>query len=281
MRRSKRNRWAIWVVAATLSMSLVACMASSLDAKVRKDGSVDFVAVGQVTGQEATAGISVDKYQGISIDPSGMESGALHVSVALPADDGTPETDADGTTVADDKDDATENSGNRDSAAQSSDGQQKSGNASDQGTAEPEGEDKTSQTSGRQSEEPAEPEPADGTTGGTGTTTQATEKQASDPKDGVAYEATFSPMDAEAGIVTVPSLDEGYYIVTVTADHATGTLRIRPYDLSEKEILDREGTRAARQTSDFFSRLFGISEEEIEKVEKALSEEEADGTTGA
>lgn len=264
------------IASVAMSLSLVACTESSLQAKVRKDGSIDIIATGQVTQEKLAAqgGIAVDENQGISVDPSAMEEGSMHIRIILPDGEKNPSGVTDAKDETSKEKDATSKSsghgGRSESDADTKEQVDKS--ASDDAT----GSDELS--------DDADYEPAmsdeDGVSGdtkpeGVDSADSDSEDSTESGSDGeingkVVFERTLSSMDAVNGLITVSDLDEGYYLVYVSAEHATGTVKVRSYDLSRKEIRDRDSQRAVDKAKEIIDTLFG---------EEAFNDEALEGLT--
>lgn len=263
MRFAEGTRTATGLAASAIAIvALTGCQAGTLEAKSRADGSIDFIATGEVSGQEVQAALSLDKDQGISIDPAGIESGALHVTVFVPGDD----ADEIGT------DDDTGNTTADDAVGSEDDLANVVADGSDAAAAKGAEDETDTDNAGTAADAKTGTAATDGKSKGSGTTvtgvaTGIITRMAWVPEQeygDVVYEATFAPMDAQGGLVTVTTIPEGDYAIAVSADHATGTLRIRPYDLSEDEIMRRDGAKAGESAGGFFSRLFGFGSDSDE-----------------
>jgi len=251
----------VMVTSVVVAMSLVACQQGTLTSSVKRDGSLEFVAAGQVTQSNVTGGIAVDSYQGLAIDPTGMEAGSMHIQVVDVDGSGTANTDSE------------------DSGTDSADGGVTNDGSGDQGPTEnaphPE-EDKTGEANGTES--PKGDSETDSSKGGKGESSDVkvsgealsgaidTTIEDVTPQDGTTvFSRTFSSMDVlgegEDGIVTVTDIPSGYYVVFVSADHATGTLKVRSYDLTDEELADRETKVAMDKVKGWFRDLGLLSDE--------------------
>ena len=252
-----KSPWTLGIASAVMSLSLVACVQSSLEAKIRKDGSIDFVASGQVTQTSpgVQAGISIDENQGISIDPTAIEAGSMHIRILL--SDGSDSFDGDNPGASGSEDAAESGDGDM---ATTKDTDAKGDNAQKDGTATTNKETKSDALSST-------------LTGAilASATKPATDNATSNATPGkVVFDRTLSALDDNSEILTVTDAEEGYYLIHVTTDHATGTVKIRPYDLSTKEIIDRDSKKMMNETRDFFNGLFGDGEE-VAKASEAPS----------
>lgn len=257
------SSWVLGIASVAMSLSLVACTESSLDAKVRKDGSIDFVASGQVTQTvpEAGAGIAIDEDQGIAIDPTAIEEGSLHIRILLPDDrnavDDPEATAPEGTTEPGDGEE-TETAGDK--------GAEGDGAATDDPAA-------SDEASKKEAKEEAKETSSSTLTGAV--FASAFKPVVSNTIPGkVVFDRTLSALDDNSEILTVTDVEEGYYLIYVTADHATGTVKIRPYDLSPQEIIDRDSQKMVDKTRDFFTELFGDGKQVAEAAEEPSQEAE-------
>jgi hypothetical protein len=230
------------VASAVATMSLVACEQGSLVANVKKDGSLEFTATACVQDAAVSSGLEVGRNQGISIDTSGIEAGSMYIRIAK----------------ADEAPDANENATTDDKGSEADEtatdvASPVSGTSHGASNAEQGDETAKEEDDGTEALEPSYE-----SDGFVAPGTNISQAPASDGK--VTFSRTFSAMevaDNEDGIVTVTDLEEGYYQVSVSADGATGTMTVRAYDLSRKELESREAERAYNRVRDIFT---GISE---------------------
>lgn len=253
-----------------VALSIVACQQGTLTSSVKRDGSLEFVATGQVTQPNVTGGISVGSYQGLAIDPTGIKEGSMHIRVVDM--DGAGASSTGGDTDATDgsaKDGTKAEDATGDASQSESDGTGKEDDAK--------GTDDATESDGSQGKRGFSGETISGEAISGAIATSGDAEDADDdaitPQDGTTvFSRTFSAMDAmgdgEDGIVTATDVPEGYYVVFVSADHATGTLKVRPYDLSDEELADRETKVAMDTVKDWFKDLGLLGDEASEGAGK-------------
>lgn len=246
---------------------LPACSVGTLTSSVREDGSVDFVAQGGATDISTQGGLRVEKNQGISLDPAGIEDGSFHIVIwnrtgssastgsttgdSASTSDKSGETAEDSTSSSSKPSDSGTGSESDKTSTSSSDPKRKTGQSTDVSSRTvagaltvPSGKDDNDTTSASESDE------------GTDADTKETdEDEASEDTTGkdIVYEGTLS--SADEGIVTITNLDQNYYVIDVSVNHATGTLKARTYDLTAKEIAARDTKRTYDTITDLFGKL--------------------------